>query len=403
MNDPVNILLVDDDVRNLDVLESILASPDYRLTRARTADEALLALIADEYAVIVLDVRMPDVSGLELAHMIKRRKKTRHVPIIFLTAYYQEDKDVLQGYGAGAVDYLSKPVNPLILLSKVGVFVELFRKTRALATMNVAMEQEIAAQLEQLKASLAEKDTLLKEIHHRVKNNLQIISSLISLQADKIADAGQQRLLQDTRDRVKSMALVHEKLYQSKDLGRVDMAEYARQLLHDLIQVHGPAAAKIRLCLDLEPVLLPVDVAIPCGLMVNELTTNAIKHAFHDRPAGAIDVRLAAASDGTVDLFFADNGRGFPPQLDWRSADTLGLQLVRMLAEQIQGTVEMLPGGGAAFRINFGRSSRGRPVHSPTQDVMPTEERTADAGGAPPSSGVRGEIYAERQGFYRRG
>ena len=137
--EPANILLVDDDSRNLDVLESILACPDYRLIRARTADEALLALIAEDFAVIVLDVRMPDVSGYELAQLIKQRKRTQHIPILFLTAYYREDEDVLQGYGAGAVDYLSKPVNPLILKSKVAVFVDLFRKTRALATMNRAV------------------------------------------------------------------------------------------------------------------------------------------------------------------------------------------------------------------------------------------------------------------------
>ena len=161
--EPANILLVDDDSRNLDVLESILSCQDYRLIRARTADEALLALIADEFAVIVLDVRMPDVSGYELAQLIKQRKRTQHIPILFLTAYYREDGDVLQGYGAGAVDYLSKPVNPLILKSKVAVFVDLFRKTRALATMNRAMEVEIEERLKQLKASLHEKDILLRK------------------------------------------------------------------------------------------------------------------------------------------------------------------------------------------------------------------------------------------------
>ena len=110
----VNILLVDDDVRNLDVLDSMLARPDYRLVRPRTADEALLALVSGEFAVIVLNIHMPDLEGFKLAE---------HIPIIFLAAYYQDDKDVLQGYGAGAVDYLSKPVNPLILKSKVDVFV----------------------------------------------------------------------------------------------------------------------------------------------------------------------------------------------------------------------------------------------------------------------------------------
>jgi PAS domain S-box-containing protein len=141
---PVNILLVDDEVRNLDVLESLLYSPEYNLVRALTAERALMLLLDGEFAVIVLDIQMPGMSGIELASLIKQRRRTQHIPIIFLTAYFQEDKDVLEGYGSGAVDYLTKPINPQILRSKISVFVDLFRKTRALAATNTALEQEIA-------------------------------------------------------------------------------------------------------------------------------------------------------------------------------------------------------------------------------------------------------------------
>jgi len=360
MSDRTNILLVDDDVRNLDVLESILTSPDYRLYRARTADEALMTMIHNEFAVIILDIHMPDLNGLELAHLIKQRKKTQYVPIIFLTAYYQEDNDILQGYGVGAVDYLSKPVNPLILTSKVEVFVDLFRKTRALATMNREMEGEILQQMERLKASLAEKETLLKEIHHRVKNNLQIICSLISLQASKIGDQAQQSLFQDTCDRIRSMALVHEKLYQSKDLGRVELAEYTSQLMNDILRSNGTVAEKVQLRLELEPVLLPVDVAIPCGLILNELTTNALKHAFHDRPSGEISVQLRATPEEIVQVDFRDNGTGFPHHVDWRSPNTLGLQLVHMLTDQLHGKMDIQNGQGANYRLTFARLSGAR-------------------------------------------
>src|SRR5580698_6406172 len=133
MSDPIKILLVDDEVRNLDALESFLESPAYTLVRVTSGDAALLHLLDGEFAAIVLDVQMPGMSGIELANLIKQRKRTQHIPIIFLTAYFQEDKDVLEGYGIGAVDYLTKPVNPQILKSKIGVFVDLFRKTRALA------------------------------------------------------------------------------------------------------------------------------------------------------------------------------------------------------------------------------------------------------------------------------
>jgi signal transduction histidine kinase len=142
------ILLVDDDVRNLDVLESLLQSPEHELVRALTADQALILLLAGEFAAIVLDIQMPGMSGLELANLIKQRKRTQHIPIIFLTAYYQEDEDVLVGYGSGAVDYLTKPINPQILRSKIGIFVDLFRKTRALTASNAALEAEIAQRLE---------------------------------------------------------------------------------------------------------------------------------------------------------------------------------------------------------------------------------------------------------------
>jgi len=141
---PANILLVDDQVRNLEVLESILASPHYCLVRAQTAQEALMKLLDGEFAAIVLDIQMPGTSGIELAHLIKQRTRTQHIPIIFLTAYYQDEKEVLQGYEVGAVDYLTKPFDARILKSKIAVFVELFQKSRELVALNRAMESEIA-------------------------------------------------------------------------------------------------------------------------------------------------------------------------------------------------------------------------------------------------------------------
>src|SRR5580658_4048552 len=140
----VNILLVDDEARNLDVLENVLQSPDYNLVRVLSAEGALMQLLDGEFAAIVLDIQMPRMSGIELANIIKQRKRTQHIPIIFLTAYYQEEKDVLQGYGSGAVDYLTKPITPQILKSKITVIVDLYRKTRALAATNAVLEQEVA-------------------------------------------------------------------------------------------------------------------------------------------------------------------------------------------------------------------------------------------------------------------
>lgn len=140
---PISILLVDDDPKNLLALEAILESPDHRLVKAQTADEALLALMREDYAAIVLDVQMPDLNGIELARLIKQRKRTQHIPILFLTAHYRENEHAVLGYDVGAVDYLTKPVHPAVLRSKVSVFVDLFRKTRALAEMNRNLEAEV--------------------------------------------------------------------------------------------------------------------------------------------------------------------------------------------------------------------------------------------------------------------
>ncbi len=153
-----------------------------------------------------------------------------------------------------------------------------------------------------LQTSLREKDVLLKEIHHRVKNNMQVISSLVSLQADTIDNPALRPLFNDLRDQVRTMALVHEKLYQSENLASVDFAEYARSLLNYLWRAYGDAAADVQLTLDVQPVSLSVDMAVPCGLILNELITNALKHAFPGRAGGEVTVLLHTDPDGRVHL-----------------------------------------------------------------------------------------------------
>lgn len=177
---PINILIVDDEPKNLTVLETVLSNRAYRLVRAESADQALLALLADQFAVLILDIRMPGVSGIELARIIKERRKTAQIPIIFLTAYYNEDQHVLEGYGAGAVDYLHKPVNPEILRSKVAVFAELYRMQRKIRNSH----QELFAEVTERRRVQAELHELNDTLEQRViERTLALQSSTALLQA----------------------------------------------------------------------------------------------------------------------------------------------------------------------------------------------------------------------------
>jgi len=231
------------------------------------------------------------------------------------------------------------------VIGVIGVSRDITNRTRA--------EQELRDSERRVRASLAEKEVLLKEIHHRVKNNMQVISSLVALQSERAPEGIMRDVLTDVMHRVRSMALVHEKLYQSTDLARIEFGEYARSLLSYLWRAHADTATGVRLALDLEPVPLSVNVAVPCGLILNELVSNALKHAFRGRDCGQIAVSLRRDADGGVRLRVRDDGVGLPAAMQWEQADSLGLHLVRMLAGQLRATVNVQSDGGTAFTIRF--------------------------------------------------
>ena len=179
----INILIVDDDPKNLTVLETVLVDASYRLVRATSADEALLALIDQEFALLILDIQMPGMTGFELAQMIKSRKKTAHVPIIFLTAYYNEDSHVVEGYDTGAVDYLYKPVNPVVLRSKVAVFAELYRKSREFAAANLVLSNEVEAR--------RDAEEQLRELNHTLEERVEERTEELRGQAARLRRANE--------------------------------------------------------------------------------------------------------------------------------------------------------------------------------------------------------------------
>ena len=214
-------------------------------------------------------------------------------------------------------------------------------------------EETVRAGAEQLKASLEEKDVLLKEIHHRVKNNLQVISSLLRLQATHIEDPAALEMFNESRHRIQTMALVHEKLYQSESFSRVDFGEYARSLSTLLASTYRDKAARLALKTEIEEVSLGVDIALPLGLIINELISNSLKYAFPNGDEGEVRIGINRVGDDQLQLIVADNGIGFPADVDFRKTETLGMQLVLALTGQIGGSVELRSEAGTEFRILF--------------------------------------------------
>lgn len=203
-----------------------------------------------------------------------------------------------------------------------------------------------------LRMSLKEKEVLLKEIHHRVKNNMQIISSLISLQSDYANNEDTIKMFDDSKNRIRSMALIHEKLYQSDDLSLIDFSDYIESLASKLLEFYGLKARLIALNVKADDITLSIDSAIPCGLIINELISNSIKHAFTEEKEGKISIEMHEVDDNYV-LTVEDNGQGFPEDVDFRKTDSLGLQIVQTLTLQLGGEIELENNGGAKFTIIF--------------------------------------------------
>lgn len=224
-------------------------------------------------------------------------------------------------------------------------------KNHVLAIMHDITQRRQAE--EKMKASLKEKEVLLQEIHHRVKNNMQIISSLLNLQSNALIDKKTIELFRESRNRIRSMALIHEKLYQSQNLAQINFGEYIETLVTHLFHTYKIDLSVIKLKTELNDVHLDINTAIPCGLIMNELVSNSLKHAFPDGKKGDIKIFLKKRTNGRVSLSIIDNGIGFAQKYNPKNPKTLGLQIVNDLVHQINGKLYFQDKRGAHFRIEF--------------------------------------------------
>jgi signal transduction histidine kinase len=410
-NDLVSILLVDDEPRNLTVLETVLADPNYRLVRAESAEQALLALVAEEFALLVLDIQMPGMSGFELAQLIKQRKKTAGVPIIFLTAYYSEDQHVLEGYDSGAVDYLHKPINPAILRSKVAVFAELHRRNRESVRANHTLQNEVLArrraeeQLRELNDELERRVADRTMTLLRRERELQKLAEALT-KADRRKDEFLATLAHELRNPLAPLQSGLDLLNLARDPDTVaeTLSMMSRQLAHmvrlidDLL--NASRITNDKLTLRKERVSLPAIVAtaveasrpvidssrhaLLVGLpdetlwldadptrlaqVVSNLLTNAAKYT----PEGG-RIELAAERAGSEAVVrVTDTGLGIPPEMLAEVFEMftqvnrtlersqgglgIGLAIVKRLVELHGGTITAESAGhgeGSTFRVRL--------------------------------------------------
>lgn len=206
---------------------------------------------------------------------------------------------------------------------------------------------------EQIRASLEERGVLLREIHHRVKNNLQIIISLFNLQTHYVQDTNASKALREGQNRIKSMALIHERFYQSDGLSRIDFDDYIRRLTDNLLQTSGISSGKVVLNIISEKISLDIDTAVPCGLIINEVVSNSIKHAFNDGRKGEILIRFSHLNESQYRLIIADNGVGLAAGFHLEDSDSLGIQLIHALTDQIDGTLKIDSSNGVKYTIDF--------------------------------------------------
>ncbi len=361
-----SIMIVDDTPANLELLASALKGEGYRVRSAPSGKLAIQAVEIEPPDLILLDIMMPEMNGYEVCAFLKGNEKTRDIPVIFITAL-DKDFDEEKGLAMGAVDYITKPVRLPIVKSRVNTHLqlklhrdqlerlveertgELEKANRELAVENVERRRAES----QVRRSLEEKEVLLKEIHHRVKNNLQIISSMLSLQERFIQNDKDLALYVDSRNRIRAMALVHEKLYAADDFSRIHFADHIRRLVFELKQVFGIQQDSIIINEKVDDVFLDVATAIPCSQIVNELISNSIKHAFPDGSEGQIDVVFTMDNNNECTLVVRDNGVGPPDGFSYPGSNSIGLGLVNAFVQQLNGTIEMKAEGGLEFIVSF--------------------------------------------------
>jgi PAS domain S-box-containing protein len=309
--------------------------------------------LLDRFSVDILKVKNGETVHFDYKKTFNQGKGQIFLSVKLFPTYTSDGK--LSRYVFIAEDITArKNAEDAIIAANEHLETRVKERTIELSVLNDALQKEIYEHNideERIKASLKEKEVLLKEIHHRVKNNMQIISSMLGLQSAYVQDKKYNEMLQDSQNRIKSMALIHEKLYQSDNMAQVNFSEYVNSLITNLYSSYSINKENVKLNCNLEKVTFNIDTAIPLGLIINELVSNSFKHAFPDNRKGEIVVDISRIDDTHYRLIISDNGIGFAQKSTY--TNTLGLNLVRALTEQIDGKLDIKTNDGSIFIITF--------------------------------------------------
>jgi two-component sensor histidine kinase/CheY-like chemotaxis protein len=370
----IKVLLIEENDADIHLINNMLNETKntcFQIMNCKTLNDGIIQLNNNDFNVILLDLCLPDIPGID--PFIKLYEQEKKIPIIILTGLEDEENGI-KAIQNGAQDYLVKgQSNDFIArsiqysierknteekLKNYQLHLEEIVKNRTIQLENVIKKLELEIidhkkSEDQLKSAVQEKEVLLQEVHHRVKNNMQIISSLLSLQAMHVNDEEMIDLLRDSQNRIRSMAMVHEKLYMSNDLSNINMAEYIKKLVLTIFDSYSTKKSQIMPLLELDDILMNIETGIPCGIIINELVSNSLKYAFPEDNEGSIFVGLKDKGD-QYELTVSDDGVGIPKNINLdETPETLGLMLVNSLINQLNGSLELNQDYKTEFIINF--------------------------------------------------
>ncbi|MBF0487598.1 MAG: response regulator [Nitrospirae bacterium] len=346
------ILVVDDDRALLDSVAFMLKREGYEVSGAASGTAALEILKTDCFDVVLSDIKMPGMSGLGLITAIKAAGIETQV--ILMTAFV-DVTTTIEAIRKNAFDFIIKPYNPQDLLLAVEKAVRFNHLVNMEKNYKINLEATVEERTKQLSEAFMDKILLQKEVHHRVRNNLQIISSLLSLHSATITDENMLGILMTIQLRIRSMALIHEQLYQSADISKLDFAQYIEKLTSELLQSCSIYhIGSVNLGLDIGVKMLDVDITVPCALVVCELVSNSLKHAFSGGGDGRIWISLVRNAENKLELIVRDNGIGLPDDIELKRRNSLGINLVCDLIKiQLKGSVEIDRTNGTTFKMLF--------------------------------------------------